>query len=142
MRRRPDADDIHQHNSGCTLNALPGRHAGELHDTQPMSLIQDGYRERYGQPALDVDDRIRRNVLCVCDFVAPFVTATAELKTDPATTSRQLSAGFGRFRLDRIRNSALWLSPSTYREKQEFLFANHVVRITDFPSINATQRNT
>ena len=75
-------------------------------------------------------------------FVSLITTATVELKTDPATTSRHLSAGFGRFRLDRIRNSALWFSPSTYREKQEFLFANHVVRITNFRTIYATQSTT
>lgn len=118
MRRHPDADDIHQHNAGCTLNALLGRHAGESHSTRPMSLIQDGYRKRYGQAAQDIDDRLRRHV--TNNFDAPIITTTTELKTDPATESRHLSAGFGRFRLDENRNSNLWLSPSILGRLRSF----------------------
>ena len=140
MRRHPDADDIHQHNSGCSLNALPGRHAGGMDGTQPMSLIQDGYRKHDSKSAQDRDDRIRRNDLS--DFESPIATATATLKTDPAIKSRRLSAGSGRFRLDRIRNPNLWLSPVIYRETQEFRFANHVVRITNFRSNYVTQSTT
>ena len=135
--KTPGADDIHQHNSGCTLNALSRRHAGEQHRTLPVSLIQDGYRKRCGKAAQDRDECIRRHVSN--NFDAPIITTTTELKTDPATESRHLSAVFGGFRLDRIRNSTLWLSPSIYRETQEFRFANHVVRITHFRSIYATQ---
>jgi hypothetical protein len=118
MRRHPDANDIHQHHSGCTLNALLGRHAGESHSTRPMSLIQDGYRKRYGQAAQDIDDRLRRHV--TNNFDAPIITTTTELKTDPATESRHLLAGFGRFRLDENRNSNLWLSPSILGRLRSF----------------------
>lgn len=76
---------------------------------------------------------------CFKCFVSPIATATATLKTDPAIKPRCLSAGSGRFRLDRIRNSNLWLSPVIYRATQEFRFANHVVRITYFCSIYASQ---
>jgi hypothetical protein len=79
---------------------------------------------------------------CFKCFDAPIVTATAKLKTDPAIKSYHLLAAFGRFRFDEIRNSNLWLSPLIYREIQEFRFANHVVRITNFRSIYATQSTT
>jgi DNA-binding transcriptional ArsR family regulator len=41
MRRHPNADDIHQHNSGCTLNALLGRHAGYMNPRRRSPLVQD-----------------------------------------------------------------------------------------------------
>ena len=140
MRRHPDADDIHQHNSGCTLNALLGRHAGESHSTRPMSLIQDGYRKRYGQAAQDIDDRLRRHV--TNNFDAPIITTTTELKTDPATA---VSSPLGRIwtfstrRKQKFQPLALSFDS---RETQEFRFANHVVRITYFRSIYATQSTT